>query len=219
VRLYEEETRLRATVVLDVSGSMQYGAGAVTKLEYARSLAAALAFIMVRQADSVGLAVCDSEVREHLPAASTMGHLVALLDRLEELQAGGDTGLAAVLIQVAARINRRGVVILITDAFDEIGPVLNALHYLRHRKQELQIFQILDRTEEELPFHGMVEFLGLEGEASLRLDGDRIHALYQEAFAAHQQKLAEGCHALGATLHVCRTHEDLAVTLARALHV
>ncbi len=224
IRLYEEETRLRATIVVDASGSMGYGSGVsnhgehkITKLDYARWTAAALGFLMLRQSDAVGLAVVDTEVREHLPPTSTMGGLLTLLSRLEQSQAGGETSLATVLESLAARISRRGVVILITDAFDDADRLLMALRYLRHRKQDVRIIQIVDPQEERFALQGMIEFIGMEHEPRVRLDADRVRAFYQQALAEHRQKLAEGCHAIGVQLETLRTDEDLAFGLVRIL--
>lgn len=225
IRLYEEETRLRATLVVDASGSMGYGSGVslhgernVTKLDYARWLAAALGFLMVRQSDAVGLAVVDTEVRKHLPPASTMGSLLTLLEHLEDNKAGGETSLATVLEGLAARLSRRGLVILITDAFDDADRLLMALRYLRHRKQDVRIFQIVDPQEERFALQGMVEFIGMEHEPRIRLDADRVRSFYQQALATHRRKLAEGCHAINVQLETLRTDEDLAFGLVRILN-
>lgn len=224
VRQYEEETRLRSTIVLDASGSMGYGSGVnnhgesrITKLDYARWLAGALGFMMLRQSDSVGLAICDTEVRTHLPPASTMGHLLTVLEHLEKREPGGETSLAVVLEDLAARLKRRGLVVLITDAFDDADRLLMALRYLRHRKQDVRIFQIVDPQEEQFALAGMIEFIGLEDEPRLRLDADRVRAYYQQDLREHRRKLAEGCHAIGVQLETLRTDEDLALGLARIL--
>jgi uncharacterized protein (DUF58 family) len=218
VRQYEEETKLRATLVVDASGSMGYRSGALSKLDYARALAAAMGFLMVRQADSIGLVTCDTRIRAELPPASTMGHYLNLLEVLEQAQPGGETSLADVLDSLAARLTRRGLVILLTDAFDDVTKLTKSLHLLRHRKQDVRLFQIIDPAEEDFPFHGMIEFVGLEREPRLRLDADRIRERYQAIFAEHQRRLAEGCHAVGVTRDLCRTSEDLAWVLVRAFN-
>lgn len=219
VRQYEEETRLRATLVVDCSGSMAYGPAGATKLDYAKRLAAALGFLMVRQADAVGLATCDTEVREHLPPGSTMGHLVAILDRLDATVAGGETALGPVLERLAARLSRRGVVLLISDGYDDPERLLLALRFLRHQRQDVRLFLIADPAEESFPHGGVVEFIGLEREAPLLLDADRVRAWYREAFAAHRRAIAAGCHAIAVPVETVRTDEDLALVLVRALSI
>ncbi len=217
IRRYEEETRLRATIVLDCSGSMGYGKTGSTKLEFGRSLAAALGYLMVRQNDSVGLATFDTEVREFLPPGSTMSHYLHLLDAMSRSQPGEETRLAPVLEELAGRLRRRGLVLLITDAFDDSTALVQALKLLRYRKQDVRLFQILDPRELDFPFSGMTEFVGLEHEPRLKFDADRIRTHYRQEFAEHQARLKAGCHAAGVQLEVCRTDEDLFTVLGRAL--
>ncbi len=218
VRLYEEETRLRATLVVDCSGSMGYAAGGrAPKLQYARMLAAALGFLMVRQADAVGLATCDTEVRAHLPPSSTMAHLLNVIAELERTQPGGETSLGGVLQNLAGRLHRRGVVVLISDAFDDVETLLMALRHLRHRRQDVRFFQVIDPNERSFPFQGTVEFVGLEHEPRLKLDADRVRSFYQQGLAEHRRRLAEGCHAIGVQFETVSTDEDLSMALVRAL--
>jgi uncharacterized protein (DUF58 family) len=217
VRVFEEETRLRATLVVDCSGSMAYGSGGRTKLDYARMLAAVLGVLMVRQHDAVGLALVDNAIREHHPPAGTMGHLMALLARLEATPAGGETSLAGVLHELAGRMSRRGLTVLISDTFDDVDALMLALAHLRHRRQDVRVFQVVDPEEETFPFRGAHEFAGMETEPRMRLDADRARPLYQRALAEHRSRLAAGCHALGVALEICRTSDDLAMVLVRAL--
>lgn len=216
IRQYEEETKLRATIVLDTSGSMGYGSAKPTKLDFARSLAAVMGLLMLRQSDSVGLAICDTGLRAQLPPGSTMGHYLNLLEMLAQATPGGETSLGSALQSLAAQLTRRGLVILLSDGFDEAEKFITALQLLRHRKQDVRLFQVIDPAEEELPFHGMMEFVGLEGEPRLKLDADRVRERYSAAFAEHQRRLAEGCHAAGVARELCRTTDDLAALLARA---
>jgi uncharacterized protein (DUF58 family) len=217
IRRYEEETRLRATIALDSSGSMGYGPAGGTKMEFARSLAAALGYLMVRQNDSVGLATFDTEVREFLPPGSTMAHYLNLLDAMSRTKPGAETRLSPVLDALAGRLKRRGLVLLITDAFDDTEALVQSLKLLRYRKQEVRLFQILDPREVNFPFTGMIEFVGLENEPRLKFDSDRIRAHYRRQFEEHQSRLKSGCHACGVQLEVCQTNEDLFSVLGRAL--
>lgn len=217
IRVYEEETHLRATLVVDCSGSMAYGSGRFTKLDYARMLGAALSLVMLQQADAVGLALVDHRIREHYPPRSTMGHLLSLFERLEAAPAGGETSLADVLDSLAERLSRRGLVVLISDLFDDSEKLIQSLQHLRYRKQDVRVFQVVDPEEETFPFQGTYEFIGLEGEPSLKLDGDRVRHVYQETLAEHRERIAAGCHATGIGLETCRTDEDLAMVLVRAL--
>jgi uncharacterized protein (DUF58 family) len=218
VKVYEEETRLRATLVVDCSGSMAYGEGhGTTKLDYARMLAASLGVLMVRQGDAVGLTLVDQEIRERHPPDATMGHLLALLERLEAAPAGGETSLASGLETLAESLSRRGLVILISDTFDDVDALLRAVRHLRYRRQDVRVLQVIDPREEAFPFAGTCEFTGLEHEPRLRLDADRVRHHYRGALAEHTETLAAGCHASGISLDTFRSDEDLAMALVRAL--
>jgi len=218
IRQYEEETKLRALVILDASGSMGYGAVTGTKFQYAQALAAALGFLMIRQGDAVGLAACDTAIREFILPAGTMAHFLNLLAALERTVPGGDTHLAPVISEVGGRIPRRGLVILISDTFDDPDRLLESIQYLRYRKQEVRVFQVLDRQELSFPFRGMMEFVGLESEPRLKLDGDRVREHYRRVFEEHQKRLQAGCHACGVRLDTCWTDEELVHVLTRALN-
>ena len=194
VKLYEEETRLRATMVLDCSGSMAFGTGRFSKFDFARMLAATLGFIMVRQGDVVGLALVDTGVREHVPPGEGLGHLVNLLGVLERARPSGETSLAGVLEGLAMRLRRRGLVILVTDALDDPAALVTALRHLRHRRQDVRVFQVLDPVEESFPFRGSSEFAGLEGESPLRLDGDRVRPYYRATLEEHERAVAAEAH-------------------------
>jgi uncharacterized protein (DUF58 family) len=216
VRVYEEETRLRATLVVDASGSMGYGADG-SKLACARTLAAALAFLMARRSDAVGLAVIDTAVRTHRPPATTMGHVLAMIGALEQTVAGGETGLGTVIEQLGAQLGRRGLVVLLTDAYDDPERLGRSLRFLRHRRQDVRLVQIVDPDEVAFPFAGMAEFVGLEGEPPLKLDADRVRPWYQEALAEHRRRLSTACHSGGVLFDTVSTAEDPALALARIL--
>jgi len=217
IRQYEEETKLRAAVILDASGSMGYGTGRFTKFQYGQSLAAALGFLMIRQGDAVGLVTCDNAIRDFILPGATMAHFLHVLAALERTAPGNETSLAPVLDEIAGRLARRGLVILITDTFDHPDALLQSIRYLRHRKQEVRVFQILDPQELSFPFKGMIEFVGLEHEPRLKLDGDRVRELYRKLFGEHQKRLQAGCHAGGVRLETCWTNEELFQVLIRAL--
>jgi uncharacterized protein (DUF58 family) len=166
----------------------------------------------------VGLALVDHAIRERHPPVGTTGGLLALLERLEEASAGGETGLAKALDELAEGLSqRRGLVVVISDTFDDADAIVRALAHLRHRRQDVLLVQVIDPREETFPFKGTCEFVGLEGEPRLRLDADRVRHLYRRAMAAHTGRLAAGCHAGSVVLEGVRTDEDLAAALVRAL--
>lgn len=195
VKQYEEETNLRATLVLDASGSMLYGAGAEQKLEYARRLAAALAYLMISQADSVGLVTFDTEVREQVPPRASSGHFNTLLKSLAQTEARGETNLAPILHGLSGRLKRRGLVLILSDCFAPVEDLIHALGHFHHRRHEVILFQVLHPHELAFPFDTMAEFRDLENSSQrLRLDAPRVRKLYLERLAAFVGRLREACH-------------------------
>lgn len=193
VREYQEETNLRAYIVLDVSGSMNYGTGPLTKLEYARCLAASLAYLLLKQKDSVGLAVFSDRITSYVPPRSSPAHLSHLLKQLLAAQPGGDTDLAGTFHGLAERIKRRGLVIIISDLWDDQTRVLSALRHFRHRKHEVLVFHLLDPNERRLDFRNPVVLRELESGRELAIDPRIIRAEYQRGFDAFSAAFARGC--------------------------
>jgi uncharacterized protein (DUF58 family) len=194
IREYEEETNLRATLVLDASGSMGYkGTAGIEKFEYARKLAASLAYLLVSQQDAVGLITFDSKMRDYVPNRSRTTHLHHLLETMVNTQPGAETGLATVLEALPGRIKRRGLLILISDLFDDAKSLLNAVGVLRKQGHELVVFQLWDRDELEFPFSRWSKFKNLENaEDFIMLDPPAIRAGYLKVLAEFRETLREG---------------------------
>src|ERR687896_594788 len=144
IKKYEEETNLDCHILIDVSASMGYRSGDVTKLQYGSWLAAALAYLMNRQRDAVGLIAFDDKITSMLPPSARAGHLTALLVSLERLQLGAQTNVAKPLRDLAEAIRKRGLVVLISDLLDEPDRVLERLKHFRYRGTEVIVFQVLD---------------------------------------------------------------------------
>jgi uncharacterized protein (DUF58 family) len=163
VKQYEDETNLRAHILLDVSRSMTYGgAGAISKLEYAKHLAAALAYLMLHQQDAVGLMLFAESIRRYVPPRSARRHLRVLLRELEQLEPGPTTDVGTCLHQLADRIRRRGLVVVLSDLMDEPARVLQGLKHFRYKQHDVIVFQILDEDERAFPFHDELGFVDLE---------------------------------------------------------
>lgn len=162
IKEYEEETNLKAYIFLDASASMGYGSTGVTKLEYGKYLAAALAYLMLAQQDSVGLVLFDERVRDYLPPRSVRGHLHALLQRLNSVTAAAATSSRATFHTLAERIKRRGLIIIISDLFDDPDDVISAIKHFRHRNHEVIVFRILDPAEQKFTFERPVKFRDME---------------------------------------------------------
>jgi uncharacterized protein (DUF58 family) len=195
VREFEEETNLRSTLLLDLSGSMNYaGQGRVSKHDYAIRLTAALAYLMLQQRDSVGLVTFDSKLRRIIPPRSGVPHLRRLLDELQGAQPGGETSLAKVFHDLVPQIHRRGLLIIVSDCFGDVASLVSALAHFRHAKHEVLIFQVLDPDELNFPFEQMTRFESLETAGEFRqLDAAQIRAAYLENLLQFERELTTGC--------------------------
>ena len=179
VKQFEEETNLRAYILLDVSGSMSYGSGGgLTKVEYGSFLAASLAYLMVRQQDSVGLVTFDSDIRDHIPPRGTMVHLNVLLRTLESAQPGSVTQVSNIFHSLAETIKRRGLIVIISDLYDDEREVMRALRHFRHKHHEVVIFHLFDRAELSFPFDRLTQFVDMETSERLQVDPKYVRAEY-----------------------------------------
>jgi len=193
VKQFEDETNLCAYLILDGSGSMNFGSEGVTKLDYARTLAASFAYMMLRQGDAVGALLFDDKPGLYLPASSKTSHLDDVLQVLERLPGAGRTDIAVALQSMAERLRRRGLVVLLSDMLDDAQRVMNIAKVLRKRRQEVVVFHVMDRAELELPYEGLTLFEGLEGEGELLVEPDDIRARYQEELTAHIRGIEREC--------------------------
>lgn len=194
IREYDEETNLRATIVLDASGSMGYrGQKGVLKFDYARKLAASLAYLLMSQQDAVGLITFDSKIREVIPCKTKVTHLHLLLDTMVRTEPGKDTSLAPVIESLAQRLKRRGLVILISDFFDDPAALLQSVGVLRKKGHEVIAIQLWDRDEIDFPFGNWARFENLENNDDfLLLDPATIRLRYIEEQKKFAEQLKEG---------------------------
>jgi uncharacterized protein (DUF58 family) len=197
IKQYEEETNLRAQILLDTSGSMSYGeAPAISKLQYASYLTAVLAYFMMRQQDAVGLTTFDTKVRLEMPARSTPRHFDELMKRLEAVKPGHKTDLGAILHRLADRFKRRCVIVLISDLYDDPEAVDRALHHFRARRHEVILFHVLDRAELEFPFPQTAEFVDMETGERLQVDPAYVRDDYRrqiEEFLGRYRRICADC--------------------------
>ncbi len=192
LKVFAEETNLRATILVDCSASMSYRSDPKlpTKRTYAAWLAAALSYLLLRQNDAVGLVTFDEAPLNRVPARSVRRQLFQVLKVLDDLPAGSGTKVGAVLHQVAERIPRRGLVILLSDLMDDAGAIIDGLKHFRHRGHEVLAFQILDPREIDLDFRGEVEFEALEEPGrKVRLEPGHMGEAYRRDFGAWRADL------------------------------
>jgi len=218
IREYEEETNLRATMLLDASGSMAYGPEGRSKLVYATRLAACLSYLMLQQQDSVGLVTFDTQVRRYIPPRAQTSHLQVLVDELQGVEPGGETELADVFHDLVPRLHRRGLIIILSDCFGDVSGILSALAHLRHARHEILVFQLWDRDELEFPFKSWTRFDCLEVDGKKHLiDPNHLRAAYLENLARFRDELKQGCHRHRVDLVPLVTDQPYAEALAHYL--
>lgn len=183
IKVFEEETNLRSYILLDVSGSMSYSSeDRLSKLEYGKYLAASFAYLMQLQKDAVGLTVFDTDIRDERPPSSTRVNLFEMLKVLENMQAGGDTNASEVFFKVARRIARRGLVVIISDLYDEPEDMIRAIKQFRHMGHEVIVFHLVDPAEVKFDFKGETIFEDLETDSKIQTRPWSIRERYQKTF-------------------------------------
>ncbi|MCU0725683.1 MAG: DUF58 domain-containing protein [Planctomycetes bacterium] len=193
VKLFEEETNLRAHLLLDTSASMGYASSGQVKQDYAAFLAASLAYLMIRQQDTVGLATFDHRIRKVLPPGAGALHLREILTQLEKIQVSETTGIAKPLHDLAEMAKRRGLVILISDLFDDPAEILRGLLHFRHRRHEVIVFNLVDPDERDFPFRGLTVFRDMETGQRLEVLPEAIRGEVRAAFGAFVDTFRKGC--------------------------
>ncbi len=191
VKKYEEETNLACHLLLDVSASMGYGSGGITKLQYGSYLAGALAYLMNRQRDAFGLIAFDDRIASLVPASARTGHLRAVLLALERLKLGARTNVAKPLHDLAAAVRRRGLVVLVSDLLDDPEQVLEGLKHFRYRGTDVVVFQVLDPDELKFPFENTARFRDMETAAEVMAVPANVRKEYldrMQAMIAHYRR-------------------------------
>jgi len=214
IKQYEEETNLKAYLVLDTSRSMTFASpGQITKLEYAASLAASLAYMMIHQQDAVGLAMFDESITSLLPPHATRAYLQQILVALQTLRAGTGTAAGRSLHLVAERIRRRGLVIILSDLFDEPDQVLAAFKHFRHKKNEVIVMHILDPLERTFGFGEDATFKDLETQERMVTQPWHIRRAYADAVTSFVERYKRECreHQIDYVLLDTRTPFDVAL--------
>lgn len=195
VKQYEEETNLRATILLDISASMGFASeGHLPKIEYASYLAASLSYLMMKQRDSVGLALYDSEVKSYLPSKSKPSYLNLILKNLESIETTDTTNTAKALDKLAEQIKRRGLIIIISDLFDDLDSISSALKHFRHKENEVILFQLLDPRELDFDFGRAAKFIDLESHEEIVTNSYQLKESYKQAVNDFIGKIKNICY-------------------------
>lgn len=192
IKEFEDETSLRAHIMVDCSGSMQYSGSTCSKFEYARILAASVAWLMLSQRDSVGLMTFDSKLREQLKPSSSRNAFRDIVQTLEEALPGKDTSLAKVMDAALPKIRRRSLVILISDCFDSLPKLESILQKYRHAKHEVIVFRIAAPEEVDFPFDRPTQFRNLENvDHRLLVDPVRLRSEYLRQYGEFSEGLKQ----------------------------
>jgi uncharacterized protein (DUF58 family) len=217
IKQYEEETNLRATLVVDVSAGMQYGSGPLNKYEYASTIAVSLAYLLLRQQDGVGCISFDDKVRRTVPIRSRMNHLQDVIQCLDASAPQDKTDIAGVLTSVAQETPRRGMICLISDLFCDRAALAKGLRLLRQRGHDVMVFHVMDDDELDFKFNGATRFEALESMDKLNCNPRALRAGYMEALQAYLEEVRRLC-----ANHVCdyaliRTSQPLDAALSAYL--
>ena len=219
IKEYDEETNLRCMVLLDASGSMGYGSQEHgRKFDSAARITASLAYLMLRQTESVGLATFNRRIDDWIAPQGSSLQLSNIIDRLERSDPQGESHLANILHEAADRIDRRSLIIVISDFFVPTMELRKGLAHLRHDRHEIMALQVLDPAEEDFPFTTWSRFRGLEGEHPMLVEPATLRQTYMDNLKAHHKRLTEDCRSLNVAFHTYRTDRPLGDWLTQLLH-
>ena len=217
VKEFEADTNLRMCLVVDTSGSMGFAGDGVSKLEYARHMAGALAYIASRQGDAVGLYCAGTEFHQEIPPKRSPAHLSVVLDELGSMQASGETGLAEALHEAAERVPQRALIVVLSDLFIEPDVLRGCSQHLRFRKHDLAVFHLLDQSELEFEFDRPVRFVDMEGGEPMLADPTIVGAQYRRALDMYLEGMDQVIRETEVDYHRISTHEKYDDVLARFL--
>ncbi len=219
LKQFDEETNLICYLLLDTSESMCYrsSAAAMSKLEYAKCAAAALAYLVLQQQDSVGLVTFDKEIRALVRPGGNPSHMKQLLQVMEESVPQRKTATGAIFHDLAERLKRRGIVIVIGDLFDDVDSMMAGLKHFRHRRHEVILLHVLDPAELDFPFQQITLFKGLEELPEVLVEPRALRKAYLEEFGRYVHRLKKGCRMHQIDYVPMRTDQSLEVALSSYL--
>lgn len=214
VKQFEEDTNMRCTLLVDVSGSMQYGSGPMNKYEYAATLAASLAYLLLKQHDSVGCIAFDEVIRARTPQRSTQAHLSTIVQTLDASKPRNKTDPGSILREIAETGPRRGMIVLLSDLLGDVESTLRGLRLLRQRGHDVLVLHVMDDDELDFPFDGPTRFEGLELPAHLNCNPRALREGYLASLEKFLTKLRRGCARDAVDYTLIRTSQPLDAALA-----
>lgn len=213
----ETDTNLRCSLIVDTSGSMAFGSGPVTKIDFAKRLAAALAYLAVQQGDAVSLAGVADQIVTEVPPRRNPAHLVPVFDLLERMKPTGGTQLVPLLHELAETIRQRALIVIISDLFADPAELRGAFEHFRFRKHDLAVFHLLDALELDFTFHRPTRFLDMEGGPAVFAEPNDIADRYHRALGRYLEGLREAVIETAVDYHRVRTDADYEQVLLRFL--
>jgi len=219
LKQYEEETNLVSYLLLDTSESMRYqsAGAALSKLEYAKCIAASLSYLILQQQDSVGLVTFDREIRALVRSSSNPSHLKQLLHVMQESVPERKTSTGPIFHELAERLKKRGIVVILSDLFDDVPSIMAGLKHFRHRRHEVIVFHVLDPAELDFPFQQTTLFRGLEGLPEVLTDPRALRKAYLLEFERFVTEVKRGCRAHRIDYVQLRTDQPLDVAMSSYL--
>ena len=217
VKQFEEETNLKAYLLLDQSSSMHYKSGDTSKLEYAKMLTASLTYLMLKQQDAVGLTLFDNKIRNNIPPRSKKSHINVILSQLENISQGSKTKIAPILHKIAEVTQKRGLIILISDLFDSQEDVLSSLQHFRYNGHEVIVFHILDDQELKLKFNQLTRFLDMETGEEIITEPWHIQKDYQKKIQSFCKFYKTQCRKNNIDYILLNTNTPLDIALSEYL--
>lgn len=209
IKEFEADTNLRAYFVVDCSGSMGFASEEnPTKVEYARRIAATLAYVLVNQGDAAGLSCCREKLHLEIPPSRRPAGLQHIFDSLETIEPAGETGLVEALHTIAEKVGQRALVVIISDLFTETAELADALQHLRFRKHDISVFHLMDQQEIDFDFRRPYRFVDLEDNTTIVAEPNLIADEYQNALNEFFQDVEAACHDVHADYHLVTTDTD-----------
>jgi uncharacterized protein (DUF58 family) len=217
IKQYEQETNYVAHILLDGSESMNYASGRISKLDYGRTIAACLAYLILLQRDAVAVGVFDAKIREYQPRTDSLAKIHQICQVLASFEATEQTAVSHALSEIARQVRRRGIVILISDLFDDEEKIMQGVQHLRFGGHEVIVFHLLDPFELKFPFQGSVEFHGLEKQGQILTRPAELKKSYLEEFGAFLDRIRLACERAGCPYVRISTDQEWADVLTAFL--
>jgi uncharacterized protein (DUF58 family) len=216
IRRFQDETSLRAAVLVDASASLNYkNAGSVTKFEYACSLAAGLMYLLVSQGDAVSLTFFTDKLTKRFQSVASVDSLSPIMLEMETIEPAGAGNVEQALHEAAEVLKTRSLVIVISDLLQEPAKLGRGLQHLQHNRHDVTVFHVLDAAEISLPYHGLVELRDLESHEKLLVQADEIRPRYSQAVQSYLGEISRQCTSCGMSYHTIETRLPLVEALAK----